>query len=464
MMRWEKRELKGNVAAYAVFAESVGAACTTANTVASAIAGIAATAVPTIAEAAYLAAHNAAKEGVDILLSPLSTGLYFLMVYPKKLDWQRAKLKETIAKVDATVETLKNQRQPGAFRRGFSQGADERLLGTSLTQIDSDLADVETELKAMSNNSLEETIEKLSAAQTQLMIKEYMMADEGVPTTFTYSDFLERVESSFDDPLDPRRPQLADTTVCGGAAIMVYADGLKDFYDALNAFAQFFKMPKLDRETRAISKFFAGKKRLEITKRGGMGRFPDWWSVSIARLLGVESEIEKVRKAAYNIGVDATIPQKYAKFLAYAGETLASSVKATTDLATLISRIANLNAGVAVLPIAPVDGDKTIKILGTSYTVPNATYGKDGFMRVLKSAPGAPTAKFVAGFVILVPSPLTGLESLLPGLDNVSFLDIDTLYSRIGSGRVDQLIALTRAAVTACQVQLAPIKTFTNAV
>lgn len=457
MATWETRSLQGNVAVDAVAnIQKVTDAVSAVSAIQAAGATIATAVIPTVASAALQVTRTAVTAGVDALLGPLGTGLYAAIVYPTKLDIQRIKVREEIAVADAEIERLRSQLSNPDFKLSMA-------TIPNFESLDGDTIAAET-AAMQGNNTIFDRISDLISARFQLIELERRMEDPGFQLSYSYSDFVNSVELSFSDPLDPRRPKFGDATIVGGGVVLIYADKIADFHQALANFLTFFKKPKLARRAEAISKFLTGRKALVKSTRQGIGQQPDWWSWTIARLLGIEEEIDKMRLAAYAIGGSATINEKVATFLAEMESVITNASGAITAFSSLFSTLASADVGVAVLPIPPIDGERQVNVAGRRFTIPNATYGTEGFVRVMREATGAPTANYVAGLVILVPEAVPGLLALL-GISEVSSIDTQTILGKLlTEGQVDSVILLIRNTADLIGVKLNAIRALTNAV
>lgn len=464
--------MMGNIPEYANYVNTFTAATTAVTTAAASFGSIVATAatldIPGIATAV---AREALKAATDQVLSPLGAGLYVLPVYPRNIDLQRVQLETEIGELTAILDDLRNAAgAPSGYKVSLSAATKKLAKDMSFQYFQAGVSAETREAVVERALADQATVASVTSALAQRIarLKETLsqMADPGIPTSFTYGDFVDAVALSFDDPLDPRRPKFDSATVVGGGIVIVHADRIEDFMQALQRLARFFRARKMERYCAASSRVLNGDVGVRPIDTLGIGRPPNWWSWTLARLIGIDKDVDRIRNAAYTLLPNRTVSNKYAEYLTRTAAAVTETITAANDLATLITTLATPDVGAAVLPILPVEGTKQVTLFGETYTLPNATYGNAGFVNALRSASDPPQSRFVAGVVIYVPSPVPGLINFLSDdLKNAPSFDVQALFNNLTSASQAQaIVGLINQAVTVCQTQLGVIKSLTNAV
>lgn len=466
MSKWEQRTLRGALPASALSAlGTVSTAVSAAKNINNAVATAATTSLPLIVGSALDIGATAIRAGADTIVDTMNVGLYSLLVYPRKVDVARARYTEEIAILKQRKAALEAQRAPREFRRGFEEGRRMALATASVDEFGfPETDDIDEQLSEnFENNSLEDAIRQVDARIRERQRQIKFLADPGLELYFPYSSFVNLVEQSFYDTADSRRPTFSTATLVGGAVVMVSADKIYEFAKVLQSLATILRVPKLARQASMYTNFFVHR-RLDTGLRAAAGAFPDWNSWTLSRALGLDKELQDIRKAAYSLGGPVLFPAKLAANIAKVNAAMEQSLSALSEALELINQLANADVGVHVLPIPPVDGTKVINVFGQQYNVPNGTYGNEGFLRIMKETPNFPKGNYVAGLVILIPSPVPGLASIIPGMDALSSFDTETLLGRIRSGGdLTQFINLVQGQATYIESQLAIIRGLTNA-
>lgn len=417
MASWQRASLVGNWAALQSAQQTLSATLQTYKTTLAAISGLTNSSLllPSAVSALGTVAQGAITLATNAMTDFLGQGFYVLIVYPQTLDWSGAKIRESLEGVESTISRYETAKRSGA-------PIDEAKLAS------------------------------LYEEQARLR-RDLELAKTDLPLEFPYSSWVDLVARSFDDPADSRRPKFGSSAILAGAAVVIGANGVSEFATALKGLLNVFKAKALARRVD-LAAAVLGLNRTPIENRTGIHQPPDWNSWTLARLFGLEKTIDTLRLTANSMTVSTS--STATKIINYISTVVAALDGANTAMKNtfdLLGALALANASAQVLYIPAVEGDRTLTVQGTSFSVPNCTYGNAGFIRMLRSATNAPTERYVAGVVILTGVAIPGLANLLgtlgvPGFSSdVSSIDMDAvLNASITSGQVTALLEQINSA------------------
>ena len=348
--------------------------------------GLDATKVALAAEAAILpAAVNVAdaltKIAVDQILGAIadvfSFGAYMIPIYPISVDYSRAILAEKVAKAQ-DVRDVRQARYADAIRQG-------------------DRAKAEQEKRALA---------EAERAYEALRRRSYFTVPNQLATVFDYSSFVETFKDSVTDTWDESRPQFSRASVCAGIAVCAGADAISDFAFIVQALGQWLNNADMLNEAASLAALtaIAGGTRLIGSSASSP---PDWFRLTLAQALGLDGVIRQLRASAgsfglSNLGAFGSIAAAFA-WVDRAQRALAYAVDGAAKMLAVLDAIAALNAQASVCFIGPSDGEVTIE---GGALVPKYVRGIDGFAEALQNAQNPPSAKWLAGVVILSGFPM----------------------------------------------------------
>lgn len=444
-LQWKTASLAAEVTALTSLATAVTAGVGVVNT-AVGLATTLSAALPALATVGAEAASLAARTAVETAAAALQFGISTCIIYPQKLDVQRAQLREKIAYFEAQLEQMQKQRPVRVESQAARQRAtlEQSILDTAAA-VAGDDDDVLAALAPHSQkDSLRSNIERVQSLLTKLNEQDRYMAVPSLDTTFPFASFVNLLEDSFNDQFDTHRPQFDRSFITGGLVLLVSANNVAEFVRSLQALADFMRNLKL----RTTADAFANTLNIRRPEGGGAGsgQFPDWENLTLARLLGLETTITDLKAKAKAITFGAP-SAKLIRYLAMVTNAVNDTISLQTQLNNLLTTIAGANASVAVLAVPPADGERTFSAFGQSFTLPNGTYGTDGFVEAIRNAKGAPTDNFVAGVVLFTGSPLPGIANLIPGYSSVSPINPELLGTLSSTGAIGAVVAAIQAAV-----------------
>lgn len=378
-IEWYSASLRG-VETLKTALEAVATVSSTMSTAAGAV-STALNLLPSIADASALAANAAVNLLVTQLTGAitdvLATGIYVLPVYPSRVDWNAAKLAEIETDAAKAVEAAK-----GAL---------------DLARQDSRRA---KDLPRLSN-----AYDAAVKAHAQAKRDKLFSGAGPLATTFDFNAFVSTIEASLQDAADVSRPRFTTSSVTAGVVVMYSVDSLVELTNAMLGLAVWMNNPGLSREAGMLSRLTS----LAVTplpEYSTPPEPPDWWSVSVGQALGVQDQIDILRRAASSIGVSSFTSGSptIAAVLTYLDDLARAFAEAGDAVALILaalSAIGALNASARVLVIPPFDGEKVVDFAGTPVTMPNYTAGTDGFLAALRGAENQPTSLWNVGLVFM---------------------------------------------------------------
>lgn len=370
--------------------EAISTVSATMQTALSAVRA-AVTAVPAIVDATALAADLAsgalASSLVGLIADALDTGIYTIVIYPQRVDYSRALIRELLVTARTTVATLaaKDEKGTAAFR---AKGAREAVP-----------------------ESLRAVRQQLEAQRTELadLERQDRFAACDLRVDHPFETFMQTLTTSTQDLGDLQRPQFSTTSICAGAVVTVGADTLVELKRVIDFMAKWLGHRGMAREAAMLDRLAnvtAWRNRVGLSQSP-----PDWMRLSVAKALGLDAQVKALRDAAGALGASNIVSGSAAAdaVRGYVADTIAALDEAATVQQTLlagITAVAELAAARAsVLLVPPVDGERVV----AGVTIPNLTAGVDGFMAAVRAASSAPSNTWVAGVAMLVGAPV-GLD------------------------------------------------------
>ncbi len=459
-LAWKKTSLRGELTALTTLSTLVASATSAWNS-ASLLLTAAAAATTSAPELAAQIVTAGVKEGINLAADALQVGFSTLVIYPNKLDVQRAKVKERLAYYEGQLEMMQGQRDERVPSTNAQRihTLEQSIADTSLAEGDiTDTSDAEVMLALYQprDDSLTETIKRVQSLVDKLTEQDRMMAVPSLQTAFPLSSFISLLQESFGDTLDPHRPQFGREAITGGVVILVSANNITDFLAGFKRLADMMNNFKLKVLATALQNQLTTKRSPLVVGGTGVGQFPDWQSLTLARLLGMEKTVADLKAKAIAFTAGASSPS-----LTRLAATVAAAITEATALQTaaadLLNTVAGANVSVSILAIPPADGNTTFSAFGQTYTMPSATYGTDGFVNAVRSAASGTTDNYVAGIVFFCGAPIPGVANLLPGSAGTSPLSPEILGSLSSSGAIGAVVSAVRTAVATVNTATGPI-------
>jgi hypothetical protein len=175
------------------------------------------------------------------------------------------------------------------------------------------------------------------------------------------------------------------------------------------------KSKRLDRFAAMGAKAIGQTAQTQRSAAFAHAKFPDWTSVNLLQLFGLEKEVQNMKKQLKSAYLGKSVVDTIQDAVNNFTSTVGALTAGINSLLSAIDALGNANVSAQFLYIPPVDGVTTITVAGNQYTLPKATYGNAGFIDILRSATNAPTDSFVAGFVCMVGSGIPGVATLFDG-------------------------------------------------
>lgn len=393
-LTWKEQALVGNEA----IAAGISAISTLATTAQTALTAVrtAASLVPPVVDATALAADAVAStlaSGlVGLLADGLDTGIYSLTIYPQRVDYGRARLREALIAKRVEVAAMEAELDK-------LQAAAQRSTGSTLRGL---------------AGSVEARRALVEAARAELFRQEkddYFAAAD-LAAEFSFESFMSTLSASIADTGDGRRPQFTAASVVTGIVVTVGVDTLVELARVCAALAAWANNPGLTREAAALDRLVTAPVRPRLSMPPEP---PDWLRLSIAQAFGIDGQVAALRELAASVGKSGIVSSSATTDAIRAWVTgMAAHVEAkVTVLQNLIAGIAALaalNAKANVLLVPPVDGEKSVAVLGAQggpvTRMPNITAGTAGFLNAVSTAAAPPSSRWVVGMVFLFGAPL----------------------------------------------------------
>jgi hypothetical protein len=401
------------------------AVATVTNTIGPAVRAVslAMQSVPSIADASALAVQAAlqalATTMVGALTDVLATGIYVLPVYPTRIDYNLALLKErettaaeAVTAARATLASAKQHRDPNP----------QQLRAASAA------------------------LEAAEKAHRKARLDVVFSGGGPLRDSFSFDAFLSTVRSSLTDAADLSRPQFSSSSICAGVAVVYSVSSLVELTNAMSALGLWMNHPGLTREAGMLSRLatMSAAPTAEYTSPPGP---PDWWSASVAEALGLQGQIDVLRRAAANVSVASLVggSPTAAAVLAYLDNltrAIADAGEAAERALAVLAAFSAIDASMNALVVPPYDGEKSVTLpTGDVVKMPNFTAGVDGFVSAVQNATNRPTGTWNVGVVFLagVPAGMNLLE--LPS----SLASIGA--AREAAGKAQAAVDLIRGAI-----------------
>lgn len=466
--------------------------------------------IPAAALLPNLAAQTVVQTAASFLTDFLSTGLYEVIVFPHAIDYNAAALEEKIEAQEAKLAFLKSlpivhdaPADPASFEvrskqeeltslqrqrnevlgelslLGARNGAEVTATGDirSGTLIPKDEArrrELRYDVGKLQNEAEEvgsalatlEAAEALRPRQDRPYITPHDIERESTvlegllrdryftktdrPFVFPTSAVLDVLEDSVYDIGDAKRPTFGPTSLVTAGVVIAGADRLEDLLATVRTIAAIFRQKKLARQVDYLANLAAlvaaGK---PVTTRRGSHAPPDWNSASLATALGLEGAVDEIRARVAQLAPSPspalTAAIAFASDIAGAART---AVDAGVAVAAALSALAGADVAVDLLYIPPVDGNRVISVGGDNVTIPNGTYGVNGFIRALREATDPPEHQYSMALVLLAGAPTPGLAGLL----GANLADVEAL---IASNPSAAQVVLLKEAIEAAAASLA---------
>lgn len=469
-LAWETKTA-GPMAAAAVAGQaatltaSVVPALAAASTALTTAAALGTTVLDNVSGLASQTLATTATAAANLILDTLDWApAHTCAVYPTAIDVQRAKLKERITYLEEQVEKMRAQRVSAPGNAGSQRyiGARATLaaaLDESALDADEVLASVAPLGPSVRPNSLDESIMAASAVLSVLRLQDRRMANPSMPVTYPFSSWLNDLEESFGDTADRNRPIISETTLTGGVVLLVSANSIAAFAEAVQSLATVLRFPKMARAATAMYSAQTYKRPLPAV-RSGVGKSPDWLhNFKLSRLFGLEADIADFRRKMNSLSYAAPSTQ-LTRYITMASAAITDATDMAQSLIAGVTAIASASVSVHALVIPPADGTTTISFPGGStYTIPNGTYGTTGYMRALRNATNGPTGDYVAGVAFFTSFPLPGLTALIPGFDGVSPIDPQVLLRAVNEPAAATIISAITNGVNTITASTGTLRT-----
>ena len=306
-------------------------------------------------------------------------GVYCLTVYPQRVDYGRARLLEQVEAQEDVVTRL--------------QAELERIHGAPvLVNPRRQVSGAANEGRWRAEESGKKSAELASAiAALHRLRHQYVFSASGLATGFTWTEFLSTFEASLTDRGDYSKPQFSTNAAVTGVVVVAASNSVTDFAAVVEAFASWRGHRGLQRQSRMLSRLLDGSGRRTTAETPH--RPPDWEALTLAKALGIEQQIDALKRAGNAMGLAALggANPSVKRALDFVGDITAAWTDVGALAQTLLAGLAAtgaLSGKARVLLIPPIEGGRV-------------TAGMEGFLATMRDTPGPPTERWVIGTVLL---------------------------------------------------------------